>query len=92
MPVKPSPLKLGLLLAALLSAAPGYAADLLQLYHDALSYDAQYAAARATAAAGREKEPQALAGLLPNHCGDGQHLLERHRLQGQDRQVKQGIV
>jgi outer membrane protein len=71
MPVKPCPLKLGLLLAALLSAAPGYATDLLQLYRDALSYDAQYAAARATAAAGREKEPQALAGLLPSIAATG---------------------
>ncbi len=71
MPLKPGALKLGLLLAALSSAAPALAADLLQLYRDALSYDAQYAAARATAAAGREKEPQALAGLLPTISATG---------------------
>jgi outer membrane protein len=71
MPVKPGALKLGLLLVALTSAAPVPAADLLQLYRDALSYDAQYAAARATAAAGREKEPQALAGLLPSITATG---------------------
>ena len=39
--------------------------DLLQVYRDALVNDAQYAAARATAEAGREKLPQGLAGLLP---------------------------
>lgn len=40
-------------------------ADLLQVYRDALVNDAQYAAARATAEAGRERLPQGLAGLLP---------------------------
>ncbi|MDR1709765.1 MAG: TolC family outer membrane protein, partial [Candidatus Accumulibacter sp.] len=44
------------------AAAP---ADLLQIYREALVNDAQYAAARATAEAGREKLPQGLAGLLP---------------------------
>jgi outer membrane protein len=51
-------------LAAVLSAVPAFAADLVQVYREALSYDAQYAAARAAAEAGREKLPQALAGLL----------------------------
>ncbi|MEI7613955.1 MAG: TolC family outer membrane protein [Betaproteobacteria bacterium] len=54
-----------LLLAALFSAAPSYSADLLQVYREALVNDAQYAAARATAEAGREKAPQGLSGLLP---------------------------
>ena len=54
-----------LVLATLLSAAPAWAADLVQVYREALAYDAQYAAARAAAEAGREKLPQALAGLLP---------------------------
>ena len=53
------------LAASLLAATPAFAADLLQVYRDALAWDAQYAAARATAAAGREKLPQGLAGLLP---------------------------
>ncbi len=35
------------------------------MYRAALGYDAQYAAARANVEAGREKQPQALAGLLP---------------------------
>ena len=41
------------------------AADLLQIYKDALMNDAQYASARASLAAGQEKAPQGLAGLLP---------------------------
>jgi outer membrane protein len=39
--------------------------DLLQVYREARVNDAQYAAARATVEAGREKLPQGLAGLLP---------------------------
>jgi outer membrane protein len=69
-------------LVALLSAIPAFAADLVQVYREALAYDAQYAAARATAEAGREKQPQALAGLLPTHWRDRQHLRERHPLRG----------
>ena len=51
-PRKFGPRKFALLLAALFSAVPAFAADLLQVYRDALTYDAQYAAARASAAAG----------------------------------------
>ncbi|MDR3086536.1 MAG: TolC family outer membrane protein [Azoarcus sp.] len=40
-------------------------ADIVQVYREALTHDAQYAAARATVEAGREKLPQGLAGLLP---------------------------
>lgn len=57
--------KSSLLLLALCATLPSFAADLLQVYRAALAHDAQYAAARATAEAGREKQPQALAGLLP---------------------------
>lgn len=42
-----------------------FATDLMQVYRDSLTNDAQYAAARATAEAGREKLPQGRAGLLP---------------------------
>jgi outer membrane protein len=42
------------------------AADLLSVYRDALSNDAQFASAKASLVAGREKLPQARAGLLPN--------------------------
>ncbi len=37
----------------------------MQVYRESLSNDAQYATARATVEAGREKLPQGLAGLLP---------------------------
>jgi len=65
MRLKPSASHLSLLLGALFAAAPAFSADILQVYREALSNDAQYAAARATAEAGREKLPQGLAGLLP---------------------------
>ena len=42
------------------------AADLLEVYRDAASYDAQYAAARASHAAGREKLAQGRALVLPS--------------------------
>ena len=53
------------LLAGLFSASTVLAADLMQVYRDALANDAQFTTARATAEAGREKLPQGLAGLLP---------------------------
>lgn len=42
------------------------AADLMQVYKDALINDAQYASARATLSIGQERIPQGRAGLLPN--------------------------
>ncbi len=63
--------KLAFLLSGLLLVGSVMAADLLQVYRDALAYDAQYAAARAAAEAGREKQPQALAGLLPTIAATG---------------------
>ncbi len=53
------------LLAAAFAANFAHAADLLSVYRDAVAYDAQFAAARASLEAGREKAPQGLAGLLP---------------------------
>ena len=49
-----------------LATLPAHAADLLQIYQEALSNDAQFASARASLAAGAEKEIQGRAGLLPN--------------------------
>ena len=46
-------------------AGTAWGADLLSVYRDAVAYDAQFAAARATVEAGREKLPQGRAGLLP---------------------------
>ncbi len=52
--------------AAGLMAVGAGAADLEQVYLDALSYDASLAAARASLEAGREKLPQGRAGLMPS--------------------------
>ena len=41
------------------------AADLVSVYREAINYDAQFASARASLEAGREKLPQGRAGLLP---------------------------
>ncbi|HPT51216.1 MAG TPA: TolC family outer membrane protein [Accumulibacter sp.] len=71
MPLKFRSYRRIVLLAGLLSGASAFGADLLQVYRDALAYDAQYAAARANAVAGREKLPQGLAGLLPTLNASG---------------------
>ena len=65
MRLKSSASRMSVLLGALFFGAPAFSADLLQVYREALSNDQQYAVARAIAEAGREKEPQGLAGLLP---------------------------
>jgi outer membrane protein len=57
---------ISLLLAGLgLTVSAADAADLLSVYRDAAAYDAQFAAARASLEAGREKLPQGRSGLLP---------------------------
>jgi outer membrane protein len=57
------------LIAALLASAflslNAQAADLIQVYQQALANDAVYASARASLAVGRERVPQGRAGLLP---------------------------
>ncbi len=62
---RPSALRLSVLAGLACLSFQAASADLLQVYREALANDAQYAAARATAEAGREKLPQGLAGLLP---------------------------
>lgn len=52
-------------LIASLSVTPAQAADLLQIYRDALANDATYASARATRDAGLENLPQGRAQILP---------------------------
>ncbi|MDQ8022608.1 MAG: TolC family outer membrane protein [Moraxellaceae bacterium] len=54
------------LLLGALAATGTQAADLLDVYREAVANDAQYAAARAQLEAGKEKLPQGRAGLLPN--------------------------
>ena len=56
---------LGLLISLALASTTVQAADLFGLYNEAKSYDAQFAAARASLDAGRERLPQGRAGLLP---------------------------
>src|SRR6266487_3460921 len=56
---------LALSLTVALPVVPAGAADLLQIYRDALANDATYAAARATRDAGLESLPQGLAQILP---------------------------
>ncbi|HEX5126428.1 MAG TPA: TolC family outer membrane protein [Rhodocyclaceae bacterium] len=60
-----------LLVAATLSASAARAADLLDLYLDALNSDSQFASAKASLEAGRENLPQGRAGLLPNMVAGG---------------------
>ena len=57
--------RLAWLLASPLLVSQLHAADLLQIYREAQTNDAVYAAARANLKAGQEKLPQARAGLLP---------------------------
>ncbi|MFZ6846992.1 TolC family outer membrane protein [Undibacterium sp. RuRC25W] len=54
------------LLATAFFSVEAQAADLLQIYKDALANDAQYASARASQVAGTEKAVQGRAGLLPS--------------------------
>jgi outer membrane protein len=54
-----------LALALLVAPCAAWAEDLVQVYRDALRYDAQYAAARHALDAGRERLPQGEALLLP---------------------------
>src|SRR5216117_2129940 len=56
---------LALSLTVALPVVPAGAADLLQIYRDALANDATYASARATRDAGLESLPQGLAQILP---------------------------
>lgn len=65
MRMKPTAFRTPFLVGALCFTTSAFAADLLQIYREALSNDQQYLAARAIAEAGREKGPQGLSGLLP---------------------------
>lgn len=56
---------IAVLLASAFFSLNAQAADLLQVYQQALANDATYASARAAAQAGRERVPQGRAGLLP---------------------------
>jgi outer membrane protein len=65
------------LIAALIASAflslNAQAADLIQVYKQALANDAVYASARASLAVGRERVPQGRAGLLPSVSVNGSY-------------------
>jgi outer membrane protein len=69
-----------LLFFAVLVALPAQAADLLQVYHLAQQYDAEFAAARASLKAGREQATQGLAGLLPSLALSGETRLHDNEI------------
>jgi outer membrane protein len=71
-----------LLLSAvcLAAAPPARATDLLQVYHLAEQYDAEFSAARSSLEAGREQAPQGLAGLLPGIGLSGETLLHDNEI------------
>ena len=56
---------LGVLIGIAFASTATHAADLMGLYNEAKTYDAQFAAAQASLDAGRERLPQGRAGLLP---------------------------
>jgi outer membrane protein len=56
---------LAVLMASAFCSMNAQAADLIQVYQQALANDATYASARASLAAGKERVPQGRAGLLP---------------------------
>jgi len=58
--------RVGAAVACMLAAGATSAADLLEVYFDALAHDARYAAARAQHEAGQEKVVQGRSALLPN--------------------------
>jgi outer membrane protein len=58
-----------LLAAGACAPALANAADLLDIYHEALVHDAQFASSRSSLTAGREKAPQGLSLLLPQISG-----------------------
>jgi len=62
---------IAVLLAGTFLSLDANAADLIQVYQQALANDAVYASARASEQAGRERVPQGKAALLPTIVGSG---------------------
>ena len=63
-----------------LAQSVAQAADLLDVYRDAVASDAKYASAKAQLLAGREKYPQARAGLLPTVTLNGSSTYNNYDL------------
>jgi outer membrane protein len=62
---------LAVLMASAFCSMNAQAADLIQVYQQAMANDATYASARASLAAGKERVPQGRAALLPTVSLDG---------------------
>ena len=84
MRLKSSASRVFVALGLVFCAAPVFAADLLQIYRDALANDQQYVAARAASDALREKLPQGVAGLLPTIGASGGALRNSNSYSGQN--------
>ncbi len=62
---------IAVLIATACLSLQAQAADLIQVYQQALANDAQFASARASLLVGKERVPQGLAGLLPTISASG---------------------
>ncbi len=67
----------GILMLGVVLYAPLYAANLMDIYQEALERDAQYKSARAEYLAAQEKLPQGRAGLLPNIALSGTRQIQK---------------
>jgi outer membrane protein len=65
---------IAVLIASAFLTLNAQAADLIQVYQQALANDATYASARSSLAAGQERIAQGRAGLLPNISASGSNL------------------
>jgi len=74
---------LATLSAACYTALPACAVDLMQVYNEALANDPVYSAARSALAAGREREIQGRAGLLPAVTAGGTYTRNDQEAFGQ---------
>ncbi|MGZ3241440.1 MAG: TolC family outer membrane protein [Burkholderiaceae bacterium] len=72
---------LATMIAGMFLSLPAHAADLLQLYKEALANDSVYASASAVLAAGEEKEPQGRAGLGPTIALSGGYNKTNYQMQ-----------
>lgn len=79
------------LLATPLLASSSWAADLMQVYREARENDAAYAAARSTLDAGRERTPQARAGLLPTLSLSGNTVWNENELYFRDNSTTRNL-
>jgi outer membrane protein len=83
--------KLVWLFVAPMLAQPLWAADLIQIYREARENDAAYAAARGTLDAGRERTPQARAGLLPTLSLSGNTVWNENDLYFRDSSTSRNL-